>query len=552
MSSDRLSVPRAILTAAGAMVLQLAFIGSYLGGLHQPLPRHVPIAVVGTADVATPVLRALRSYGAAVRPEAVPTQDEAVARIRDRMDFAAYVPDPDGGADLLLVSTAASPAIEQTAAAAARYAVPAGRTLEVTDTAPFLGTDPLGLTGFALVSGWVVGGFLLASLLGFGGARRPMAGRAITGRCALLVCYAALIGAASAAFAGPLTHLLDRGLPRLAGVGALVVLGTAAGTAALEALFGLVGTGLAVTVLAVLGNPTSSGAHAAGLVPGFWRLAGSYLPPGAGTVALRETSYFDGAGLRAPLTALGCAAGGGLLVLVAAASWRLRRAGGVVVPPAEPGRRGRHEAPDDAVRDERLILVGRTIARPGRNVGPPSAGRVDGRDRIERPVTVTATSTSASTSTGRDAPTPAPAVSNADADPAGSEPTGHAGWAAPDAGLVGHEVHPTPATRLTGDAPTAVPTAAPPTTGPPTAAPPTAAPPTTGPPTTGPPTAGPAAEPPPPGPPPADPAPSGPAPSGPAPSGPAPAATSPAAAVGPADTGRMPLPRRRPSRLCPA
>lgn len=55
----------------------------------------------------------------------------------------------------------------------------------------------------------------------------------------------------------------------------------------------------------MLGNPSSGGSYAPELPPGFWRAIGGYLPPGAGTAAVREVVYFGGDGLTRPLLVLG-------------------------------------------------------------------------------------------------------------------------------------------------------------------------------------------------------------------------------------------------------
>ena len=54
----------------------------------------------------------------------------------------------------------------------------------------------------------------------------------------------------------------------------------------------------------MLGNPSAGGAYPGPLLPPFWRAIGPWLPPGAGTSAVRGLVYFDGAGTTSPLLVL--------------------------------------------------------------------------------------------------------------------------------------------------------------------------------------------------------------------------------------------------------
>ena len=320
-----MSIPKVAVVVVGVLLLQLAFIGSYLGGLHRPTPRLVPFAVAGTTAAVAPVRQQLQRFGDAVAVRTVTDRAEAERQIRNREVYGAYVPDPSGRTDVLLVAGAASAAIERIATDAAAFARPPNRTLQVIDVVPLLDSDPQGLSGFYLVVGWVVGGYLLAALLGILRGSRPRSRRLLAARAATLIAYAAAAGVLSAVFVGPWTHILDRSVPSLAVLGFLVVLGTAATTAALEALFGVLGIGLAILLFVVLGNPSSGGPYAPELLPGFWRTIGGYLPPGAGTAAVRDVVYYGSDGLTRPLLVLSAYVILGGLVFAAASSIRPRR-----------------------------------------------------------------------------------------------------------------------------------------------------------------------------------------------------------------------------------
>jgi hypothetical protein len=73
---------------------------------------------------------------------------------------------------------------------------------------------------------------------------------------------------------------------------------------AFQSLLGIAGTGLAILVFVVLGNPSGGGAYATELLPGLWRTLGPLLPPGASTTAIREAAFFPEASLAGPLLVL--------------------------------------------------------------------------------------------------------------------------------------------------------------------------------------------------------------------------------------------------------
>ena len=90
----------------------------------------------------------------------------------------------------------------------------------------------------------------------------------------------------------------------VAGVATLVVAAVALTALGLFRVLGPAGLGIAAVLFVVVGNPGSGNATAPELLPGFWRVAGQLLPPGAGGQALRDVAYFDGQALLAPALVL--------------------------------------------------------------------------------------------------------------------------------------------------------------------------------------------------------------------------------------------------------
>ncbi|CAM5452570.1 hypothetical protein SFUMM280S_04929 [Streptomyces fumanus] len=98
--------PRATLLVLGVLALQLLFIASYVGALHDPKPRDVPFGVVAPGAAAGRTVAQLEGLpGTPLDPRAV--RDEAGARkkIMDREIDGALVVDPRGTRDTLLVAS---------------------------------------------------------------------------------------------------------------------------------------------------------------------------------------------------------------------------------------------------------------------------------------------------------------------------------------------------------------------------------------------------------------------------------------------------------------
>lgn len=302
----------------GVLLVQLGFVASYVGAFHSPTPRGITVAVVapagapaGTAEQLVGRLDALQGHP--LQASAVADEAAARARIADRAVYGALLLGT-GQQDTLLVAGGAGISVS-TALQAELTGVDAAqqRTLTVQDVVPVSAQDNRGLTGFYLAVGWVVGGYLLATALALAGGRLGL--RATAERLGLLAGYAVVSGLGGAFI---VEHVLDAfggHFWALAGLGALVVLATAAFTTAAQALLGFLGVGLVIVLFVVLGNPSAGGAYGSPLLPPFWSAIGPWLTPGAATEGIRSLTYFGGTGVGGPLAVLA-----GYLVVGVAAS----------------------------------------------------------------------------------------------------------------------------------------------------------------------------------------------------------------------------------------
>ncbi|MEV4443548.1 DUF3533 domain-containing protein [Streptomyces sp. NPDC049577] len=318
---------RAALMVTGALVLQLAFVLSYVGAFHAPKPSEIPTGVVAPRAISGQLVQKLGALpGTPLDTRAVRDEAEARRLIDEREIDAALLVDPRRTTDTLLVASGSGASLAQAATAVVTQAEKTeGRALRVQDVAPADRGDSRGLTSFYLVIGWCVGGYLCAAILAVSAGARPANTHRAVIRLGAIAVYAIGSGLLGALIAGPLLDALPGGILPLWGLGALVVFAVGALTLALQGLAGIVGIGLAIAIVVVLGNPSAGGAYPYPLLPPFWRAIGPALPPGAGTWSARSISYFHGNALTCPLLILSAWAVAGTAVALACAVVRGRR-----------------------------------------------------------------------------------------------------------------------------------------------------------------------------------------------------------------------------------
>jgi hypothetical protein len=295
---DRRTVAGAAVAILAIAGVSLLFIGSYAGALHEPTPHDVPVAVV--AQVPAPVAARIDA-SRAFRVERVASA-AAAARAIDRREVYGALVSGRRGLELV-VAPAAGPA----AAVALRAGVAAplrraGTAVRERVVHPLPAADARGLVGFYTAIGWVVAGYLGATLLSIVFGARP-GRRRLMWRVVALAALGLLTGVCGAALANAIGDM--RAPVVLLGLtGALTILAVGAATVAMQALIGVLGTGIAILVFVVLGNPASGGPFPIELLPEPWRAVGPLVPNGATTTLIRDIAYFPDAPLAGPLAVL--------------------------------------------------------------------------------------------------------------------------------------------------------------------------------------------------------------------------------------------------------
>ncbi|MFT4262618.1 MAG: DUF3533 domain-containing protein [Nocardioides sp.] len=288
--------PRTVILVAGTLLLQLGFIASYVGAFHDPEGHDVPIGVVASAQTAQQIVAQLEQEDAdGIDARAISDRSTAVEQIESGDLAAALAVDESGTQDELLVASGGGASLVTAVEAVAEQTeAQQGRTVTTTDVIPLQDGDARGLSGFYLTIGWIIGGYLMAALLGVAKGARPANAHRASIRLLATVPYAALAGLGGALIVDPWLGALTGHFWALWGLGTLLVMASATVTTALQVLAGTLGIGLTVLLFVVIGNPSAGGAFQWELLPGFWRVVGPWLPNGAGTEAIRRIVYFGG------------------------------------------------------------------------------------------------------------------------------------------------------------------------------------------------------------------------------------------------------------------
>ncbi|MFG3419525.1 hypothetical protein ACIBTZ_14225 [Micromonospora sp. NPDC049460] len=277
----------------GTLALATAFIAAYVGALHQPTPRDVPVGVVRGDQKAQALLDAVRNQTDKIKPVEYDDPGAADDGLTTREVYGVLAATAEGGLALTTASAASPAAADVVAQVLSTAARQAELPLRVTDEVPVAGTDPRGLVPFYLAVGYVLGGYLASTVLGLGNGTAPRGPRRAGLRIAALAAYSLVLGALGAVVVGPVLGVWDHDLVGVAATGTLAVFAAAMVASAVQGWLGLLGTGLVILLLVVLGNPGSGGIYAPEFLPTWLRGMHRWNVPGLATDLLKSVVYFD-------------------------------------------------------------------------------------------------------------------------------------------------------------------------------------------------------------------------------------------------------------------
>jgi len=313
---------RATTIVCVALAMAALFVTSYVDALGRPAARAVDVAVVtgsGADAAGGPVdqLQAALRHGLVVHPAA----DAAAAREAVAEQRAYAVVDLDDGTPRLQLSSASGSSVARVLTTAALgVSDSTGQRWAVSDLHPLPSSDPSGLAVFYLVLGSTILGFVTTFQLRANAKPLPLRDwLAFTGGLSVL---GGLVLAATAQGLGVPVVLWEAwGLLTLQ----MATASAFAGTAALVVgRWAVLPTWL---LFVVLGNTSSGGAVAPGLLPEPFSTLSRVLPTGSTVSALRSAAYFPDTQHLEPVLVLLAWAVGTSAVLVAVSRLRGRSPG---------------------------------------------------------------------------------------------------------------------------------------------------------------------------------------------------------------------------------
>ncbi|SBT51939.1 ABC-2 transporter permease [Micromonospora auratinigra] len=331
-------LPRTAALLVGTLALATAFIAAYVGALHQPTPRDVPVGVVLGDQRAQAVMAAVRGRTDKIKPVEYDNPAAADDGLTAREVYGVLTSGPNDGLALTTASASAPSAAELVTQVLTQAARQANLPVQVRDEVPVESTDPRGLVPFYLAVGYVLGGYLASTALGLKTGTSPGSLPRAGLRVAALAVYSIVLGIVGATVVGPVLDVWHHDIPAVAAVGALTVFTAAMVASAVQAWLGLLGTGIVILLLVVLGNPGSGGIYAPEFLPGWLRGMHRWNVPGLATDLIKSAVYFD-------RRSIGWALGGlvvwtvvALLALVTATMFRAHRRAvrATRAAPAEP------------------------------------------------------------------------------------------------------------------------------------------------------------------------------------------------------------------------
>lgn len=324
--------PATYLIVIGVLLIQGAFIASYVGAFHSPEPHGLNVAVVSHNGWQGYVANRLNKIpGHPVNAYAYTDNQypQAKKELRDGKRQAIYRFDPNNKTDTLEVTSAQGASVSTAMEAIFRQVTAdQKRELKTSDIMPVQKGDGRGLTPFYLVIGWLVGGYLMATAIGVLFAPRAHNFRRMLDRLVFALLYAVVSGLMGALIVDQWLGALTGHFWAIALIGMLLSFTVTVFTMGFEALLGVIGIGLAIFLFVVAGNPSAGGAYAYALLPEPWRTIGPWMPNGAGVDAVRSVVYEQNSSLGSHLIIIGWWLAVGLLVLLLVSNntyWGRRR-----------------------------------------------------------------------------------------------------------------------------------------------------------------------------------------------------------------------------------
>ncbi|WP_073256048.1 hypothetical protein [Cryptosporangium aurantiacum] len=298
---------------AGVLVMPLFFVIvlplSFIGALHSPTPYHLKVAVIGSGEPATTMIKAIEARaGDGLDVSRVDTVAEAQRKLKNLDLRGAY--DPATG-DLYLASAGGTQASATVTSVFTTVAQASKATVTTHDVAPLSAHDPLGTSLLYVGIGAILAGFTTGIVVSI-----AVPGLGTAGKLATLVVMSAVAAGVETLYGWVAFDAFDG----QAGPAALMLFGLAL-VSGLLTIGGIRVIGpamvlVSILVLILLGVPASGLVVPLDLTPPFYGIVHNVLPTASGLDGLRRIVYFDGHGIGGDVLTMALWALGGLGLLV--------------------------------------------------------------------------------------------------------------------------------------------------------------------------------------------------------------------------------------------
>ena len=287
----------AVLAAVLAFGITLSF--GYAD--HSPSPHGVRIAVAAPPNVRAELAAGLqRAEPGGFRLIGAGSPGAARHTVRSQQAAGALVV-PASGPNTIVTAGAEGVQQQQVLTAALTAASTSmHRTANSVDVAPLSANDRSGLSSFVFGLG-----LLIPSILGSVGLFLFGMRRRLWWRVAAASVFALLAAAGGVLALDTILGAFPSGTAELLAVGFLGALSYVLFVAALQAVVGLPGTGLAAITFIFVGNAVSGGSVPIGFLPNVFRQIAPWLPNSAIVSGARDAVYFNGHDLGHALLVLG-------------------------------------------------------------------------------------------------------------------------------------------------------------------------------------------------------------------------------------------------------
>ncbi|SCL41932.1 DUF3533 domain-containing protein [Micromonospora aurantiaca (nom. illeg.)] len=300
---------------------------TYVGTMHSPHPRQMPVAVIGSGAEAQGVVDALNAAaGEPVEARLVASRDAAVELLRDR-EISGALQLPVAGSDQATIITASAAGASRAGTAQqllAPVAVQQQWASTTEDVAPLPDDDRAGISVLFAAMGMMLAGYVPLSMLLMATPHLLRLRRFVP----LAAGWSALTSTIIWLILGPGVGAVDGHYLTFLGVGMLTTGAVGLAQLLFTKVMGPLAVLLGMLFFVVLGMPASNLALPVDTMPGFFQFLHGVLPLPAAGEALRSALYFDGRGIGVHLLTLAA------WIVAAVLLCLLKERGGAPIPQA--------------------------------------------------------------------------------------------------------------------------------------------------------------------------------------------------------------------------